>query len=216
MKDGLLTLKSKGVSAHCMTPEKGFNAVACLLETLYQLRDRFAYGACMENFHQALGMDCAGEKLGCAMADEAGALTFNAGTVCLEENGKIHLCCNVRYPASAEYEEVTGLLRRKLKKHCFIYEEIDHLPPICHETDSPLVTGLMEAYREVTGDCDSKPLAIGGATYARALPNAIAFGPLFPWEEELAHEANEYITVDSLKKMTEILIYGLQKMMEIL
>lgn len=55
VKDGLLTLKSKGVSAHCMTPEKGFNAVACLLETLYQLRDRFAYGACMGKFSSGVG-----------------------------------------------------------------------------------------------------------------------------------------------------------------
>ncbi len=215
VKEGFLTLKGTGISAHCMTPEKGFNAVACLLETLWQLKDSLSHGAFMEDFHQAFGMDTAGEKLGCAMADEAGALTFNPGTVSLEEDGRIRFCSNIRYPASAEYDEVTNLLRRQLKKHHFIYEEIDHLPPICHKTDSPLVTGLMEAYREVTGDCKSQPLAIGGATYARALPNAIAFGPLFPWEEELAHEANEFMAVDSLKKMTEILICGLQKMMEI-
>ena len=71
----------------------------------------------------------------------------------------------------------------------------------------------MEAYQEVTGDMDTEPMAIGGATYARALPNAVAFGPLFPYEEELAHEANEFLSIESLQKMTEIFVKGLYILM---
>ena len=83
----------------------------------------------------------------------------------------------------------------------------------CTIKDAPLIRCLMDAYQEVTGDKDTEPMAIGGATYARALPNAVAFGPLFPYEEELAHEANEFLSIDSFQKMTEIFVKGLHKLM---
>ena len=38
---------------------------------------------------------------------------------------------------------------------------------------------MMSAYREVTGD-DSRPISIGGGTYAKAMPNMVVFGPNFP------------------------------------
>ena len=38
----------------------------------------------------------------------------------------------------------------------------------------------------------------GGGTYAKVLRQGVAFGALFPGEEELAHLANEYESIDSL------------------
>jgi succinyl-diaminopimelate desuccinylase len=73
----------------------------------------------------------------------------------------------------------------------------------------------MGVYQEVTGDTESKPMAIGGATYARGIPNAIAFGPVFPYEEEMAHEADEIIDLDSLEKMTEIYIRGMEELLHL-
>lgn len=47
----------------------------------------------------------------------------------------------------------------------------------------------MEVYREETGDKDSKPITIGGGgTYARAMDNAVAFGPMFPGQEDVVHQ----------------------------
>ena len=37
--------------------------------------------------------------------------------------------------------------------------------------DSELITTLMSAYQEITGDMESQPVASGGATYARAMNN---------------------------------------------
>ena len=42
-------------------------------------------------------------------------------------------------------------------------------------SDSPVLGALLSAYREVTGD-DSRPISIGGGTYAKAMPNMVAFG----------------------------------------
>ena len=108
---------------------------------------------------------------------------------------------------------VEEIIERQLKKYGFFYNEVDYLAPVYHKKDSALIRCLMEAYQEVTGDMDTEPMDIGGATYARALPNAVAFGPLFPYEEELAHEANEFLSIESLQKMTEIFVKGLYKLM---
>ena len=85
------------------------------------------------------------------------------------------------------------------------------------DRNSDFINVLMEAYSLVSGDYESEPISLGGATYARTIPNAVAFGPLFPYEEELAHEPNEFLSIDSLKKMTLIYIEalkGLIKMIE--
>lgn len=112
----------------------------------------------MKQFHQAVGMDYDGARLGCAMEDPAGVLTFNVGTVNMDENGRILLQCNIRYPASVEYSDIRELLERQLKKYGFLYNEIDYLAPVYHKKDSSLIRCLMSAYQEVTGDMDTEPM----------------------------------------------------------
>ena len=147
--DGFLKLSVRGISTHCMSPEKGFNAVSCLLETLGQFGEKLSHASYMKQFHQAVGMDYDGARLGCAMEDPAGVLTFNVGTVNMDENGRILLQCNIRYPASVEYSDIRELLERQLKKYGFLYNEIDYLAPVYHKKDSSLIRCLMSAYQEV-------------------------------------------------------------------
>lgn len=72
------------------------------------------------------------------------------------------------------------------------------------EKDNPLITTMMDVYKRVTGDVAAEAQIMGGGTYARALENFVAFGALFPWEKELFHQRNEFMSLDSLKKATEI------------
>ena len=44
----------------------------------------------------------------------------------------------------------------------------------------------------------SEPIALGGATYARAFDNCVAFGPLFPDELLTEHEPNERVVLSNL------------------
>ena len=72
----------------------------------------------------------------------------------------------------------------------------------------------MKIYRKHTGDMSSKPMVIGGGTYARAMENIVAFGARFPGEPELGHQKNERISVDDLVKLAKIYaeaIYELAK-----
>lgn len=212
-RDGVqLTVSAHGKSAHCMTPEKGVSAITRLMQALCVLKSDFSHAELAQALVRA--GDFTGAALGLDMQDEvSGALTLNLGVISMDSTGGIHIQADIRYPASASQETVQKQVRSCMAG--FGYTEVDHLPPVYFEPNDPLVCTLLEAYQQVTDDRDSQPLAIGGATYARALPGAVAFGPLFPWEEELAHEPNEFLSIDSLRSMTEIYICALRKLMTV-
>ena len=71
-------------------------------------------------------------------------------------------------------------------------------------TDSPIVKTLMKVYRKQTGDLFSKPLAIGGGTYAKEAPNCLAFGSAFKGHEGDIHSPNEYIYLSDFYRQIPI------------
>ena len=73
------------------------------------------------------------------------------------------------------------------------------------DPNGTLVKTLMNAYQEVSGDYESKPMVIGGGTYAKFIKNCVAFGPSFPGSEDVCHIADEYLKVSDF--MDNILIY---------
>ena len=52
---------------------------------------------------------------------------------------------------------------------------------------------MISAYKEITGDNNASPKAIGGSTFARAFNKGCAFGPSFDGNKGNYHDANEYI-----------------------
>ena len=132
--------------------------------------------------------------------DQSGALTLNAGYARMED-GKVHVGLDIRFPISFTHDMVTHGL-----KGAFPFAEVKLVhahPSLYLAPDHPLVSNLLDAYEEVMGDRPA-PLCIGGATYARALPNAVAFGPVFPGDEEMCHQVDEYVRLDRLEQMREI------------
>jgi len=77
--------------------------------------------------------------------------------------------------------------------------------------DSELVSTLMKVYREQTG-LSGEPKCIGGGTYAKMLPNTLAFGPIFPGDEIREHKPDEYITIDNLIKNAQIIAAAMYEM----
>ena len=81
------------------------------------------------------------------------------------------------------------------------------------EADHSLIQTLQAVYERQTGE-EATLLAIGGGTYARSLDTGVAFGPMFPGREDVAHQKDEYIDIDDLLKATAIYaeaIYELAK-----
>jgi succinyl-diaminopimelate desuccinylase len=52
-------------------------------------------------------------------------------------------------------------------------------------------------------------LAIGGGTYAKAMPNVVAFGPIFPGQTYTIHEENECWSIEDLVKNVKIMAHAM-------
>lgn len=194
-----------GKASHASTPEKGINAISYMLLFLNNLNinsgDKAQF---IKDYSNLIGLEYNGKSLNCAFHDKlSGNLTFNVGTIKLRDENVI-LECNIRYPISINHDNVIERLMKGLKNSSLKYFEYDHLKPIFFPKDDALINTMMSVYRNVTGDYETEPIVIGGATYARALPNTVAFGPVFPGQKELAHEPNEFLRIKDFEKFTEI------------
>lgn len=93
------------------------------------------------------------------------------------------------------------------------YTVTEHLAPVNFRKDDKRLVKLLNAYRSVTGDMETEPITIGGATYTRFVPDSVAFGPVYANQEELAHEPNEYLEIGQLKVITEIYEKALENLL---
>lgn len=55
-------------------------------------------------------------------------------------------------------------------------------------------------------------LVIGGGTYARAIKNVIAYGGLFPGDEDRMHQPNECLRIERFVQMTKIYAEAIYKL----
>lgn len=204
--EDIITVSVTGKSAHAMNPEKGVNAVSQLMLLLGSFPEAsFSHQELADSYNLCIGMDYSGEASGCACSDiESGSLTFNLGTAGMDESGTIEMTASIRYPASFDFAAIENNVAGGFAKSAFEVVFVDHMLPVYFNQEDKFVELLMGVYARITEEHNAKPIAIGGATYARALPNAVAFGPVFPDEKELAHEPNENVSIEKLCLAGEI------------
>ena len=208
-----LVVEAEGTAAHGAHPELGLNAVSILMEFLgrigfagEELNDFIAF------YNDHIGFDLHGERMGCFFEDEpSGPLIFNVGMANINEE-LATVTVNIRYPVSCTEDQVMGAIEETLGSgRVGVVGRVVH-EPVYVEPDDPVVVTMMEAYRNATGDFESKPYTTGGGTYAKAVGNIIAFGALFPYEESTMHKADERLSIESFMKMAHIyadVIFGI-------
>ena len=197
-------IKSYGLSAHGSTPGKGLNAISQLISCLCKLPLCVSEQTAYINFlDKHIGMEVDGTSFGVAMSDEvSGELVFNLGTIDVtEEKGSIGI--NIRYPVTNTRNDVYDIIKEKIAASGIILKEGDEKDPLYVPADNFMIKILQKVYEDVTGE-KAELMSIGGGTYARAIKNAVAFGPLFPGKEETAHQKNEFIEVEDLIRSTKI------------
>ncbi len=205
-----LTVKSVGKSAHGSTPQVGDNAVARLAKVLMELdlpEDREWLNWI------ALSVDPTGAALGITGRDEiAGPLTSNLGVFELKD-GVVTSIYNVRYCVEWTIDTLVSLARPVIERDGWTLADFSDSPSLYVPLDAEPAKTLMRVYQEETGDIESKPIAIGGGTYARATPNAVCFGAAFPGVEDgPAHEPEERIAVSSVLRAAKIYAHALYEL----
>lgn len=183
-----------GKPAHGSRPEEGINAG---LRTLLLLKEMHIDHPIINFVSDILKEDTALRKYFGKYDDESGAFTINVGFVNINEKESF-LGCNIRFPVHTTDEAILNQLKELLAPYNLTIR-IDHFDkPLHMPLDSPIVTELMSIYQEVTKDTTSKPIAIGGGTYARAMPNCVAFGAIFDEGTSTEHQYNESIKIEEL------------------
>ena len=188
-----------GVPKHAKDAAQGINAIVRLAKVLQLLAPHPA----LSFIADAVGEDATGSHLFGPILDEpSGSLSFNiAGLTITPERSEIRI--DLRIPVLADKEDLVRGLSKKAADYQLTYEEFDYLAPLYVPKDSELVSTLMSIYQEKTGDT-SPAMSSGGATFARTMPNCVAFGALFPGAEQTEHQANERAKLDDLYKAMDI------------
>lgn len=205
------TLTIQGVAAHGSMPEKGINAVGRLLVLLDKTGLLPGEGL-LPMLAKRVGQSYDGKAMGLDLSDTAtGHLTLNLGEIHINET-ESRTVLDVRYPATKSGEDVLAILSEKAAEAgAMVKVRIHHLP-LYMEKDSDIVQALLGVYRDVTKDM-TEPFTIGGGTYAREIPNAVAFGPLLPGRPDVMHQKDEYFSIEDLVQITRIYARAIRTLM---
>ena len=102
-----------------------------------------------------------------------------------------------------EFNGRTGASLALLPEESYFEDE-----PLGFDPNAKLIQRLMAVYTRATGE-KAKPAISGGGTYAKRLPNAIAFGMWFPGKPYPGHDLDEKIPIDDLHRGARVLIHAL-------
>ncbi|MFS7388265.1 Sapep family Mn(2+)-dependent dipeptidase [Carnobacterium maltaromaticum] len=193
----------EGKRAPSNAPEMGENVLTKFAEIA--TNEHFFTGELADYFSwlaTALHLKHDGSGLGIDFSDQAsGKLMLTPYAFKIEKN-KVHLTLSIRYPVSVTEENILVELKQHLPMDSQL-QIIRKMPATSFPLDHPMLKIMQEVYEECTG-MDGTPVTTTGATYARTMPNIVAFGPSFPGQKGIAHNKDEYMDLTDLMKNMEI------------
>lgn len=204
--DNVLTFYGK--AAHGSLPEEGINAGLHLIKFIGL---KFNYEKLVKTADGYI--DGSGKNLGVYYySNLLKGTTYNVGLISYSE-GHLKYSVNFRYPETVNAKEVCEKLNELDLGNVTFIDTSDYL---LIDPNSKMVQALLKCYQELTGDYESKPMAIGGGTYAKESKNTLAFGSHFPNREDHIHEANEKIHLDDLRKSISIYADAILKLADLM
>jgi succinyl-diaminopimelate desuccinylase len=200
----MYTLTVKGVSAHAMEPNNGVNAAVKLATFLADIVTTTTSKRFVDFIAHSFGQETRGHALGLAYSDDmSGETTLNAGVIEYEAGRIGEVRISMRYPVSYDFDTMIEQGRQAIEGTGFELVIVEDSKPHYVAPETELVQKLSAVYTRNTGE-EATLLSTGGGTYARELPNGVAFGMLFPGEPELAHQHDEYVVIENLVKAAAI------------
>lgn len=182
-----------GKAAHGSIPWVGKNAA---MMAVYALGNFYKNERLMTFFSKF--MMTRGEGLNADMHnDEMYDNSLNLGLFSYE-NGALESTFNFRFINSTTFEEVKAIIEENAKPFTTTFGGCS--PLLYFPKDSVLVSTLLKAYIDETGDVNAKPLSTGGGTYAKEADNVVAFGMEFDGWDSKMHSAGEQIKVSHIEK----------------
>lgn len=193
-----IKLTSHGIQAHSAHPDLGINAISRLLILLDSILKTYSISIdLLDFFSKKIHTQYDGKNLGIDFKDESGNLTLNVSDLKLE-NKFIKIGMNLRIPVTIPIIDIGNAFLKQTSSYINVdFQTKEYKEPIYISKDNNLVKSLCRIYNETTHS-QEEPIAIGGATYARAFDNCISFGPNLPGQKDMCHQTDEFISIDNL------------------
>lgn len=205
VQDGRVKIETIGVNGHAAYPQSAKNAIG---EMLLVLKEMGVQGA-MLDLADAVGMTYGGENLSIAMEDAISGPLTGSLDILHAENGQVEAVMDIRYPVLFDLEAGIKLIRMRLPNMEITVPESRKPHHVSEHTE--LVRELLEAWHDITGG-EKRTIAIGGGTYAQSMEEGVAFGASFPGDEELAHQADEYIREEAVFQNARIFARAIMRL----
>lgn len=213
----------KGKTAHASKPDLGINAIFELIRKLDKELVDYSTSPLFRFISSELVNSTASEYTGCSITDESGMVTANPAVLKCDESGE-SLVIDIRCPVSYSMNDIATFIGSKASSYGLKCEITNLMDPLFKSKDLHEISLLTDIWKNnmssYTGFKDeyltefTEPIAIGGGTYARHMPNTIAFGIQTPWQEDQCHQANECRALKDfetdIKVLTEAIV-GLTK-----
>ena len=198
-----------GKRVHAASADKGVNAIERLCKALYEI----GVEDDVVRFVAELSDSVGSKILPNCIDDVSGTLTLNLGELIInEKESKIGF--DSRVPVKFTIEDLEDAVKEKAANYELEFEEFDRLKSLYVPADSELIKTLVSVYEQETG-LEGTPKSSGGATYAKALDNCVAFGAMFPFDEKTEHQENERVNIKNMIKATEIYALSIYRLLEL-
>lgn len=214
MEGAYTTVTFYGKYAHASMPEKGLNAAYHALNYVGT-----TYNDTLAQNLAKLTKGYLGEGLNIMLDGvHMGFLTANLGIVSIEQN-KYSVVVDIRYPNDTDGDTLVETIKSSVKavNEKMDVRVIENKPPHFVDPSSTLVTTLTQVYQKYSNDTFTPALTMGGGTYARTLPNFVAYGMNFikhPLPNHVGgpHEKDEGIYLEDLFLASVIYAEALYKL----
>lgn len=220
--DGTVLVEATGIAAHAAFPEGSESAIQKLAAALLQAdvldeKGRKAVKLMAEGF-----VDYYGTGLHIDFEDEIVGKTTAVNGVAKVEDGKLTARLNVRYALKADQDTMIASLQDTCAHYGFTVEALKNDPPMYVGLDDPCVQILHKTANEFL-DGTYVPYVMGGGTYARKIPHAVAYGPTTrkidatdPLEYGEGHQPNEGMKLSDMTTGIRIYVNALLRVDELL
>lgn len=207
--DNRAQIETIGIQAHASVPELGLNAAGLLFNALVRIGADGGVKDAAAAMDKYFGVEGDGRSAGIAAEDkECGNLTCNIGLVRFDGR-HFEVTLDIRYPLATSEEKILGQMCYKLTDTPLSVRRLSGRTVHYVSADHKVVKGLLEVYHDVTG-LPAYPIAIGGGTYSRMMPNTVAFGINFPGDTDTCHMPDEYIDWEKFILSVKIFAHAIE------
>ena len=210
---------AKGKMAHASKPDLGVNAIFELIKQLDSASVDYSSSALLSFISKEIVYSSPAEYTGCSVTDESGSVTANPSVLNCSDSGE-SLVIDIRCPVTYQMSDIVAKLSATAESYGLTVEVLNQMDPLYKSKDLPQIALLTEIWKSNMPSYSgykpeylseyTEPIAIGGGTYARHMPNTIAFGIQAPWQEDQCHQANECRALSDfetdIKVMTEAIM----------